>query len=1436
MNFKNLISIVFCLCFQFVSAQGTDTPTIQISGIEAICTHKEMKIPGSFTGSFNENNRFTVEFVEAASKRVIGSYPAMYKAGYFLFTIDNDNLATITSIDFRVSASNPGVVSNIVYGYLLYNRGEIFMTKPDQIGDTLNPGNRITLTFASTSNVPVNITMNDSSRFEVPARSSVYQNYSASEKGEIFIVKAENGCGVQVPSPGKITYKVNPISINFLKFKHTAVCAGMDVEVSYATHGGSIPASAKFRLRFKKAYSEMADSPDFELVATRKSDGILVAKIPDGIAENIHPTHNIRYNMTIIVDSPNLVSPSVEAVGIFRKPVPTITSQSKTMPMGSDFDLTFTVSGPGPFALELSNGNFAFSQYSDYISTSVKPLKTETFYVKSLRSACGISTDLPTQNVVATVEPGIYLPITENTTFDNRNFDICENQKVRLPFQSNVALPAETKFIMEGITRSNKIYQFEAKMVGDSIEFFVPASPKEWVEEGYFSITTFRLKSINPAYTSKEVYGFSIHGMPRIKYDFYRPTTLPYAQKYSYNVRITGGTTFCMYDKNDNEDWGGNDMVVETFVDKTGNYQPKSIRNVCYNATSIPPVHLTVENYTSTAPVVTVIPSSDKRVICDTGDVEVYFEALGQFADNNEFKIYLADNPNTTLLTVKKPGRYKLPLTDKQASEFHRIGVSSTNPVVRDESTVMVYREVKPYLVTDSTNTNSAENPYLVNPNDRPNGDLWGVGSNSFYQYVPITLNFSGNGKNYSFTRLDLSQRNYIYPPKSVVTAYTLNSATNICGTTLFNNTAYVLWKGYEINLIDFTNTRNFCVGEEMVARFGVTGGLPPSGTQFNLQLAKANGAFQTISRVGYTAGEFRVTIPDLATGNYAVRILSDDRSYSRSYNLRIFAKPTATIALGKDAPNPAVGIPAGSYVTLAYNLKGGEPYVVSTTGFGEKEVNVSSYEAGYQFVRSGVYQIESLRNQCGYGTFSGSVAVKVTPVVKKVTARTETSCIGGAITATYLVEGELESEQKVGFYLSASNSRKVELGFAASKSGSVNLSVPANLSPGVYILTCYITGITEVANSEPIYLDKAPALEIMGTTTINAGETTYIEVRPKENGGKRVTLTLSNGVSQELYFSDLRSRYIAVSPAATTSYTIKAVESSCGPVSFLGSATVIVNPVLAEAVKINSVVGSRPYTICEADSVQIYFTKIGSFTATNRFTAKLYDNQGKFIQDLASAGQESPLKVIVPTGLTATNSYRLRVVATDGNTSSSDYAWPVVFSVKPTASFASNRVEADADGTAKIVVKLEGSANWTYTYSNDLGSHVRSSQTQADTIYLANLNAVTYKLLSVSNVCGTGKITEPSSVTATLVLGLEGSTSEEIKIGPNPVESQLRIQFGSDAKRSLTLYTVTGVQMQYAHAHGKETVLDCSGLASGTYLLKVEEKGISKVVRVVKL
>lgn len=1435
MNFKSLLGIVFCFVFQFVRAQGTDTPTIQISGIEAICTHKEMRISGRLTGGFNENNRFAIEFVEASTKRVVASYPTVYEAGYFLFTVNNDNLATVTSINFRISASSPAVSSNMAYGYQFYNRGEISMTKPAQVGDTLNRGSKIAVLFSSSSNVPVSVTMNDSSRFDIPARSSVYQNFVASEKGEIFIVKAENGCGVQVPFPGKITYKVNPISINFLKFKNTAICSGMETEVSYATNGGTIPASAKFKLRFKKSSPGMAGSPDFELTATRKSEGILVAKIPDGIAEDVHPSQNILYNMTIIVDSPNLVSPPVESVGIYRKPIPTITSQSKTISMGQDFGLSFSASGPGPFALELSSGDMAFSQYSDYMYTTVKPLKTETYFVKSLKSGCGTTTDFPKQSVIATVEPGIYLPITESRTFDNRKFYICENQKVRLPFQPNVTLTAETKFIIEGITRSDKVYQFDAKIVGDSIEFFIPVSPKEWVEEGYFSIVKFRARSMNPAYTSKEVYSAPIHGIPRVKYNFYMPTTLPYAQKYTYNVRITGGETFWMSDKSDNEDWGGNDMVMEVFADKTGNYQPKSVRNVCYNAESIPPVNLTVENYVSNAPVITVMPSSNKRVICDNGDVEVYFDALGQFAENNEFKIYLPENRNAPLLTVKKPGRYKLTLTDKQASEFHRIGVSSTNPVAFDESTVLVYREVKPYLVTDSNNNNSAENPYLVDYYDRPNANFWSLGSNSFYQYVPITVNFSGDGKNYSFTRLDLSQNNYIDPPKSVVTAYTLKSATNICGTTEFNNTAYVLWKGYEIKLMDYVDKRNFCVGEEMVVQFGIANGIPPSGTKFNLQLAKTNQNFQTISSVAYTAGEFRVRIPELETGNYQLRVISDDRNYSRSYDVRIIAKPTGTIVLGKDSANPAEGIPAGSYVTLAYELTGGEPYFVSTTGFGENQVVGPNYEAGYQFFRSGVYQIESLRNQCGYGTSSGSVAVKVTPVVKKVLAETSTKCIGGSITAMYLVEGELESAQKVGFYLSTASNQKVDLGFVSNKSGSVNLSIPSDLVPGTYILTCYITGIKEVANSEPIYLDKAPALEIIGTTTITAGETTNIEIRPKEIGGRTVTLTLSNGVSQELSFSESRSRYIVVSPVSTTTYTIKTAESSCGPVPFSGSATVIVNPVSARSVKVNSVVGSRAYGMCEADTVQVYFTKTGTFTAGNRFTAKLYDHQGKAVEDIVSIGQESPLKVIVPTGLVVTSSYRFRIVATDANTNSSDYAWPITFSAKPTASFLSNTVKANADGTAKIVVKLEGSATWTYTYSSDLGSRQRSSQTQADTIYLTNANAVTYKLLSVSNVCGAGKIVEPSSVTVALILGLE-NVVEEIKIGPNPVQSQLRVQFGSDAKRSLTLYTVAGTQVQYFQAYGKEAVLDFSGQASGIYLLKVEEKGVSRVIRVVKL
>jgi Secretion system C-terminal sorting domain len=87
--------------------------------------------------------------------------------------------------------------------------------------------------------------------------------------------------------------------------------------------------------------------------------------------------------------------------------------------------------------------------------------------------------------------------------------------------------------------------------------------------------------------------------------------------------------------------------------------------------------------------------------------------------------------------------------------------------------------------------------------------------------------------------------------------------------------------------------------------------------------------------------------------------------------------------------------------------------------------------------------------------------------------------------------------------------------------------------------------------------------------------------------------------------------------------------------------------------------------------------------------------------------------------------------------------------------------------------------------------------------------------------------------INSACALGVEGFNEREVSVFPNPVQNQLSIS--NEEAMQYELFTILGAKIQVGSLaiHGQ---VDCSGLAKGLYLLKLNKhNGESKVVKVVK-
>ncbi|WP_353719201.1 hypothetical protein [Dyadobacter sp. 676] len=248
-----LISVLFC---QKIYAQTSDRGIyIQLGSNERLCSFREMSIPAIFTGTFNADNRLFVEFTESWTNKVIARFPATYSGGRVQAVINADTLAGENHPVVRVVSTNPAVTSNQVQFQGFLSRGSVKFSAPLTASDTVNAGAGISVLVANTANNPVLLTLNNNAQLEAgPGTATV--NVPVMSSGELFIVSAVNSCGVPVPFSGSRVFKVNPLTIVSFKFLDAALCGGNRVHLTYAVTGGTVPASARYRLRFQQTYFE----------------------------------------------------------------------------------------------------------------------------------------------------------------------------------------------------------------------------------------------------------------------------------------------------------------------------------------------------------------------------------------------------------------------------------------------------------------------------------------------------------------------------------------------------------------------------------------------------------------------------------------------------------------------------------------------------------------------------------------------------------------------------------------------------------------------------------------------------------------------------------------------------------------------------------------------------------------------------------------------------------------------------------------------------------------------------------------------------------------------------------------------------------------------------------------------------------------------------
>lgn len=685
-----------------------------------VCLGTVQKSSVGFSGTFNSDNKFTIQVRPYNSETIVAEVPATLKDGRIEAVYTDSLLSTYRNLNARLVASSPYALSSW-YGFNLNSKGYINLSSA--LSDTINADDYIYVTLKGYSSTSVSITFSDSSQTYLYSYSNNGFSNShtlAPSSKPIFIVRASNQCGAMKVS-GEVKPVINPISVRTTSFSPGYSCEGSEIKVGFTTMGGTIPAQARYKLRFSINNSSNGTVERAVEVDAVLKDNYLVARVPSILKTT--DGYRAEVKVQAMVDNPKIVGSVGENIlYIYPKPTAEFVTASSTINMGQQANVGIRFKGLPPYAADLGNGLFLNSNYSDAYGY-IQLYKTTSYVLKDFSTGCGPSTlDVP-QTLVVTVNPGIRLfP-------ENERQILCTDTKSRIRIETIGSFSNASTYWVHANLYGNFSYSFPATRSGDYLEFTIPSLPESTnFELSYDNLSNISVTSGNPILGSATLNNgsFVIQQKPFIVTQ--SNTNLNYETPGYKNLYYTlrGGAPFTIEDATGKITTASSSYAYfEIYLDKTMDFTLKSISNSCGKTDN--PVSTRVNlNLTSSTG---IYARAAKNAICVTDSVDITIQTTGTFGEGNVFSIQgMNESGNyTTVKTVNGPGTYRVKLPARSSYySYSNVKVTSSNPVHFSETSIPVHTPID-YI--------------YISPN----------GSASYpYQYTqqtsPIYINLSTNG------------------------------------------------------------------------------------------------------------------------------------------------------------------------------------------------------------------------------------------------------------------------------------------------------------------------------------------------------------------------------------------------------------------------------------------------------------------------------------------------------------------------------------------------------------------------------------------------------------------------------------------------------------------------------------------------------------------
>ncbi|QJD80334.1 T9SS type A sorting domain-containing protein [Spirosoma rhododendri] len=368
----------------------------------------------------------------------------------------------------------------------------------------------------------------------------------------------------------------------------------------------------------------------------------------------------------------------------------------------------------------------------------------------------------------------------------------------------------------------------------------------------------------------------------------------------------------------------------------------------------------------------------------------------------------------------------------------------------------------------------------------------------------------------------------------------------------------------------------------------------------------------------------------------------------------------------------------------------------------------------------------------------------------------------------------------------------------------------------------------------------NAQAVAVLsGTTTVSYGSGAPLTLTL--SGVGPYSYTLSNGITGVAESASVGTitRTISVTPTASTTYTLLGVSNGCGAGNASGSATVTVDrpAIVAGGLSVSSV--------CAGGQIDVPFTTSGTFTPGNTFVVEMAlagDSATRQYRAISTGVVQGPvIQTTVPINY-AQGLYFIRVRATNTNypVVSAPSATTLNVRALPTASISASKTVVYRGERVQLNFTFSGDAPWQATYRDRTGVRPISPTTNPYSLTFTADSTTTYKLLSVTNGCGTGHIDGVDSVRirVDILTADESPFATSVKVYPVPTNGDVTVEIDDPMLKNaadIQLTRLNGEVAQTVKTRQRQTVIKLGDEPAGIYFLQIRLGDRSTVRRILK-